>query len=104
MPKPHQRSTSLRKVKKKLPGGGLKQVFLRRKPKKAVCASCRKPLSGVARGRPYKIKKLAKTQRRPERPYGGVLCSSCTRKLNINKAKDYFTKLIEGKKWLKLED
>ena len=27
------------------------------------------------------IRKLAKTERRPERPFGGVLCSECMRKI-----------------------
>ena len=34
---------------------------------------------GTPRDIPAKIKKLAKTEKRPERPYGGNLCSKCTR-------------------------
>ena len=87
MPRPSKRSTSLRKVKKKLPGGRVKHAYLKRKPKKAVCAVSRTPLPGVPQGRPYKVKKLSKTQRRPERPYGGVLGSKAMRDVMIKKAR-----------------
>lgn len=54
---------------------------VRKKPKIAKCAICKKPLHGVPREIPSKIRKLAKTEKRPERPYGGYLCSSCMRDL-----------------------
>ena len=54
-------------------------VYAKRRPKKPHCANCGKVLSGVASNSPYKVRKLSKTQKRPERPYGGVLCSACTR-------------------------
>tara|TARA_B100001971_G_C17776623_1_gene327608 strand:+ start:29 stop:295 length:267 start_codon:yes stop_codon:yes gene_type:complete len=87
MPRPHLRSRSLRKVMKKLPGGRLKKAFLRRKPSKAVCAVKGTPLSGVPQGAPYQIKKLSKSKRRPQRPYGGVLGSKALRELIIKKAR-----------------
>ncbi len=80
MPAPRQRSRSLRKVFVKTPGGITRVHYRKRKPSKAKCAICGKPLHGVPRERPYKIRNMAKTQKRPERPYGGVLCSSCMRK------------------------
>jgi len=40
---------------------------------------CGKVLHGVASARPYKMAKLSKTEKRPERPYAGMLCSSCMR-------------------------
>ena len=45
--------------------------------------SCGKELKGIPREIPGKIAKLSKTQRRPSRPYGGVLCSQCMRKTII---------------------
>jgi len=33
------------------------------------------------------MQKLAKTKKRPERPYGGNLCSKCMRSLMIDKAR-----------------
>ena len=85
MPTPRQRSRSLRKVFKKAPGGRLKIHYLRRKPKKARCAGCETQLAGVPRERPVGMRKLAKTQRRPERMYGGVLCGACVKRKLIIK-------------------
>lgn len=59
---------------------GIKLITKRRKPKKAKCAGCGKVLSGVVSNLPYMVNKLPKTAKRPSRPYGGVLCSSCSRK------------------------
>ena len=79
MPRPSQRTRSLRKIKVRLPGGELKVRFEKRKPSKPVCGGCGKPLSGVPRDVPSRIRKLPKTKKRPERPYGGNLCPSCSR-------------------------
>jgi len=51
----------------------------RRKPSLAKCAICKKPLHGIKRLHQVEMKKLSKTEKRPERAYGGYLCSSCTR-------------------------
>lgn len=74
------KSKSLRKVYVKTP----KKVVIhyrRRKPKIAKCGKCGKQLKGVPRELPYKMRGMAKTKKRPERPYGGVLCSKCMRAL-----------------------
>ncbi len=55
--------------------------YRERKPSKAICGNCKKQLAGVPRDRPADFGKLSKTERRPERPYGGVLCSKCMRSL-----------------------
>jgi large subunit ribosomal protein L34e len=81
MPKPWQRSRSVRKIYVRTPGGRIVVHYERRKPKIAHCALCGRPLNGVPRGRPVEIRKLAKTERRPERPFGGVLCPECMRKI-----------------------
>jgi len=70
-----------------LPGGKNVLRHTLRKPAKAHCATCKKVLPGVARGRPAAIKKLSKSQRAPTRPYAGTLCSACTRRLIIIKAR-----------------
>jgi large subunit ribosomal protein L34e len=61
--------------------------YKRRKPDKAICAECGKILAGVPRELPSKMRNLPKTKKRPERPYGGVLCSACTRRKIIAKAR-----------------
>ena len=73
------RSRSFRKIFKKVPGGATNVQYEHRKPKKAQCATCGKPLAGVLQLRAFKARTTAKTMKRPERPFGGVLCSSCTR-------------------------
>ncbi|MGM5480937.1 MAG: 50S ribosomal protein L34e [Nanobdellota archaeon] len=69
------RSRTYRRVSKRLPGGETVRKFEKRSPKKAHCAYCGKPLSGI----PRRVSGLSKTQRRPERPFAGMLCSRCMR-------------------------
>ncbi len=88
MVKPGQRSRSLRRVHRRTPGSNTVLQFKKRKPSKAKCSDCGAVLAGVPRERPHKMQKLPKTKKRPERPFGGVLCSSCTRKVMIAKARE----------------
>lgn len=60
----------------------------RKKPRIAKCAICKKPLHGIPRKTPSKIRKISKTKKRPERAYGGYLCNNCLKELlkeNIRK-------------------
>ncbi len=77
MPRPMYRSRSWRKVKKTTPRGELVVHYEKRRPGKARCAICGKELHGVPTLRPYRLSKLAKTMKRPERIYGGVVCPTC---------------------------
>jgi|YelNatPaOPRAMG01_1025707.scaffolds.fasta_scaffold170724_2 large subunit ribosomal protein L34e len=79
MPKRSQRSRSLRRIKVKTPGGEYKTRYERRGGSKPKCALCKKPLSGVPKGKVSDIAKLSKTEKRPERPYGGYLCPKCSK-------------------------
>ncbi|MBM4240109.1 MAG: 50S ribosomal protein L34e [Euryarchaeota archaeon] len=81
MPELRYRSRSYKRTFKKTPGGKTVLHYKKKKPSKHVCVHCRKPLHAVARGRPYQIKKLSKSKKRPNRPYGGYLCPECTRKV-----------------------
>ena len=69
----------LRMIYVKAPGGNTTIQFKKTKPSKAKCGKCGKVLAGVPHNTPSNINKIPKSSRRPERPYGGVLCSSCTR-------------------------
>jgi large subunit ribosomal protein L34e len=69
------------------PGGKNVLRHSLRKPKKAHCAQCGVVLAGVARGRPAAVKKLSKSQRAPSRPFAGQLCSPCSRRAIIAKAR-----------------
>ena len=79
MPTGKHKSRSMRRVFKKTPGGKTKLTYLKRKPKKTLCASCKTVLKGVVRANNTEIRHMPKTKKRPQRPYGGVLCSKCSR-------------------------
>lgn len=61
--------------------------YKERKPKVAHCASCRTALKGIPRLEMKKARKLGKTKKRPERAYGGMLCSKCSRRKLVEKAR-----------------
>ena len=79
MTAPRHRSRSLRRVFKRITKG-VKLVHERRKPKKRTCSITGSKLSGIKRGIPSKMKSLNKSQKRPERPYGGVLSPRASRR------------------------
>ena len=78
---------SLRMVFVKTPGGRTVAHFKKKKPSKHKCSNCGAELKGVPRERPYKRRTMPKSKKRPDRPFGGNLCSNCTRKRLIKKAR-----------------
>jgi large subunit ribosomal protein L34e len=87
MVRPSRRSRTLRRVFRRTPGGRTVLQYKKRKPSKATCAVCGKNLAGVPRERPYKMMRMAKTKKRPERKFGGMLCSACSRRKIIAAAR-----------------
>ncbi len=81
MPALRYRSGSYKRTFKKTPGGVTVLHYKKKKPSKHLCADCGKLLHAVPRARPYQIRKLPKSKKRPNRPYGGYLCSECARKI-----------------------
>jgi large subunit ribosomal protein L34e len=81
MVRPRLRSRSIKRKKVRTPGNRVVIHYERKKPRIAKCAICKKPLHGVPRLNPSGMRKLAKTKKRPERPYGGNLCSECMREV-----------------------
>ena len=81
MPEGRYRSRSYKRTFKKTPGGNTVLHYKRKKPSRHICAECGKQLHAVPRGRPYQIRKLSKSKRRPNRPYGGNLCTECVRRV-----------------------
>ncbi len=73
------KSRTFRRVKITTPGGENKISYRHRKPATPKCGSCGAVLKGVPRARKSEIVNMPKTAKRPERPYGGVLCSKCMR-------------------------
>lgn len=86
MPAGRFKSRTFRRIPRKTPGGRVSLQYRKRKPSKAVCGKCGALLAGVPRERPFKMMNMPKSAKRPERPFGGVLCSACMRK----KIKDSF--------------
>ena len=79
MPSGKHKSGTLRKISVKTPGGRTTTQFKKRKPSAAKCVACGAVLKGVPRELPSKMTNLPKSSKRPERPYGGNLCSACAR-------------------------
>jgi len=77
------------KVKVRTPSGRLTTKIKKRRPSFAKCAYCGKQLHGVHRFTRNELRKLPKSERRPERPYGGYLCSECTRQLFRERARKF---------------
>lgn len=61
----------------KTPGGRLVWRPVDFKRGKARCAWCHQELHGIPSLPKAKIRKIAKSSKRPERPYGGYICSKC---------------------------
>ena len=81
----------MRKMKKRVPGSRTKLVYKREKTGTHKCANCGKELHGMKKLTASQIRKLSKTERRPTRPYGGYLCSECTRELFKDRARKQFS-------------
>lgn len=81
MPNTKNRSTSMKKVKRRVPSGESREYYSRRKSeKKASCAICKARLLGVKRTG-------AKSTKRPERKFGGNLCHKCQAKVVVEAAR-----------------
>ncbi|MCS7140475.1 MAG: 60S ribosomal protein L34 [Candidatus Nezhaarchaeota archaeon] len=61
------------------PGGRLVWRPIEYERSKAKCAWCHGELHGTPALPKVKMRKLSKSSKRPERPYGGYLCSKCLR-------------------------
>ncbi|HYB93229.1 MAG TPA: 50S ribosomal protein L34e [archaeon] len=84
MPKPALRVRNRRHYSTKTPGGRTVTHFYRKIGEVAICTICGRPLH-APRLSPSSARKLPKTAKRPQRIYGGQICSSCLREM-IKKA------------------
>lgn len=76
MPNPDQRYKKHKTVK--TPGGKTVRRIVKKKTKKQTCAVCDSLIHGVPHGkRPFEVKKLSKTERRPENLLSSMLCPKC---------------------------
>jgi len=73
-------------IQRRTPGN---RTVTHTKPKKTgkhECAICHGILHGTPARAVVQIRRLKKSQRRPTRPFGGQLCSRCTRKIMVYRA------------------
>lgn len=80
----------LRSGKRKIiksPKKNYRVASLRKKPKRAVCAMCGTVLHGTARGTPVEVRRMTHSERRPTRPYAGVLCNRCLTRIIIERTR-----------------
>ena len=82
-----RRSRTLRRVHRKTPGGVTRIMYVKRIPQAAKCRICGDVLKGVPRARAKRFHAMSKTEKRPSRPFGGQLCSSCMRLEMIKRAR-----------------
>lgn len=71
------------------PGGRTVVQYRRRRNAPARCAETGKLLIGVPRGNKTDVRRLPRNQRRPDRPYGGMLSSRAMRRKMIEKARAF---------------
>ncbi len=93
MPAGKHKSRTLRRVKVRTPGSRLTLHYEKRKPGKPICGQCGSPLHGVPHLIASKFRKLSKSKKRPTRPFGGVLCSICSKKEVITRAESILKKM-----------
>ncbi len=85
--KPRHASRSMKQARVRTPGGRIVTHYGYKTHSKHTCAVCKKELHGKPRGRPIEIRSLFKSERKPERPFGGMLCSRDTRMVLSYRAK-----------------
>ena len=73
MVRPGLRSHSMARLPTRLPGSRTVLHYVRRRPSRVTCPVTGKKLQGVPAERQANMGKLTKTQKRPSRPYAGVL-------------------------------
>ena len=88
-----QATRSLRRVKVRTPGNRLNTHYIKRKPAISKCANCRKELKGIPRERPSDFRNLTLSQKTVSRPFGGFLCSPCSRDAVISASKESIREL-----------
>ena len=85
MPNPNLRFKKHKTIR--LPSGRISRKIIKKKTKKHICALCKSPLHGMPHGkRAFEVKRLAKTQRRPENLLASMLCPNCRKQVYLNAA------------------
>jgi len=80
MPQPHLRSRSKKRYKTKSPGGKSQTHYKKEIMKTPKCCVCGNPIAGTSHLSTVETRKLNRSKRKVERPYGGQLCHNCIKK------------------------
>ena len=75
-----KRSRKMNRIYVKTPSNKSKIVYRKPKPKANKCAVCKKPLHGISRLRPSKLRNTSKSKKKPKRIFGGYLCANCAKR------------------------
>jgi len=78
---------SIKKIRKKSVTGRNIFVFRKERISAPICNNCGRELHGIPRAANVQLSKLAKSERRPNRKFGGYYCASCTKELFRNIAR-----------------
>lgn len=73
--------------KRTTPSGKHTVIRMSKKPSSRKCALCGGILHGVPKRGAGGLSKMSKTEKRPERVFGGVLCSGCVTRVLIEKTR-----------------
>jgi large subunit ribosomal protein L34e len=76
---------SMKKVRKRTSGRNV-LVYRKGRTSPAVCNNCGCEMHGMPRLGNAQMAKLAKSKKRPNRKFGGYLCSKCTKEFLRNVA------------------
>jgi large subunit ribosomal protein L34e len=78
VPRPSLRTRTVKRKNLRTPGArNIVHYDKISRPGDSRCSACGAVLSGVPRLTPSKMSDLAKSSKRPNRPYGGYLCPNC---------------------------
>ena len=88
MPRPGLRSKKQKRKQVRTPGNRSSIHYWRRKPKRASCFICKRPLESVPKLRPSKMKKTNRAARRANRIESGRYCAKCLQSLIEEKVRN----------------
>ncbi len=77
MVRPDKRTRSVKKVKKKTPGGRTVTHFKAEKAKACKCGRCKTLVKNIATGSNTELSGMSKSKKGTSMPYSGVLCNKC---------------------------
>jgi large subunit ribosomal protein L14e len=83
------KSGSKKRIQVRIPSGNSVLRFKEKRPGKATCPTGRE-LPGTVRGNAAAVRKFTTSQRKPSRPYGGVLSSPAMRAVMLERVNEKF--------------